>query len=175
MSVTAYPIMNRTTVVELAGKYLLVFAGNGGQVANIWYRRGRAGGLAEALEAATGIDAAAWQDVAQVYCPDADDTVESAGHWILARLEEADHRIGEGIGGSGETAVQALVRQFTQELLAGTLAPMMHSTEVAVVADFLRVRGEPEAADRWLRIHREAEEDQHEEDQLGAASGTAVR
>ncbi|WP_433463904.1 hypothetical protein [Spirillospora sp. CA-128828] len=165
----------RTMIVKLAGKYLLVFCRAREQREVAWWSgHSRAAGLAEALEVATGIDAAAWEDVAQAYSPDIEDTVDSAGSWIVVRLEE---RVGRGIGHSGESAARALAHEFAAEMQVGHLAPVLTASEVVVVAEFLHAYGKPEAAERWLRIHQESDgaTSPEVEDQADPAEGTADR
>ncbi|MBO2465008.1 hypothetical protein [Actinomadura violacea] len=160
-------------IVELAGKYLLVFFKARGQREVAWWSgHGRASGLAEALEVASGIDADAWEDVAQAYSPDIEDTVNSAGSWIVARLEE---RVGHSIGHLGEAAARALAREFAAEMPVGHLAPVLTATEVVVVAEFLQAYGKPEAAERWLRILQESDDATSTEARADPVEGAAER
>lgn len=170
------PWAGRTMIVELAGKYLLVFCKAARGEREIARRSdyGRAAGLAEALEVATGINAAAWEAVARAYSPDIEDTVDSAGSWIVARLEE---QVGRSIGHPREDAARALAGEFTVETLMNHLAPPMTDSEIVVVAEFMRAYGKPVAAEKWLRIHQESggEMSPEEEDQADPVEGAADR
>lgn len=123
---------------------------------------------------ATGIDAVAWEDVAQAYSPDIEDTVDSAGSWIVARLEE---QVGHSIGHPGDTAARALAHAFAGEMQARRLAPRLTSSEVMLVAEFLCAYGKPEAAEWWLQMHQNSGGDTspEEEDHIHPAEETADR